>query len=220
MNPLAKRDFYAMQGRSYTQGDAETELRYELISPWFRATPKVTVREIGCKFAVLRDKLKNIGVEDYGALEIDADTIAKIGSTTPEQIKLHDANVGLPYEDASVDFLVALEVLEHLENPSLFFREAHRVLRPSGRLILSVPNPYCWLELVSNSRLAADMEGHISSFTFQNIDALLRFSGLRMLERRGTYTRLPFGKRLTGRDLLMRTESMWLTRSYLYLIGA
>jgi len=46
-----------------------------------------------------------------------------------------------PYARDSFDLVVCCEVLEHLvENPSHLLREAHRVLRPGGRLFLTTPN--------------------------------------------------------------------------------
>ncbi len=46
----------------------------------------------------------------------------------------------LPLLDASLDAVVAFEVIEHLENWSGLLAEARRVLRPDGRLIVSTPN--------------------------------------------------------------------------------
>jgi SAM-dependent methyltransferase len=45
----------------------------------------------------------------------------------------------LPFRDACFDNIVLLDVLHHVENPSLFFAEAARVLRPGGRIIMLEP---------------------------------------------------------------------------------
>ncbi len=45
----------------------------------------------------------------------------------------------LPFADGSVDGLIGLDVLHHLEEPLRFFREAARVLQAGGRLILIDP---------------------------------------------------------------------------------
>ncbi len=44
--------------------------------------------------------------------------------------------------DASVDLIVCMETLEHVASPEVFLAELDRVLRPSGRLIVSVPNQW------------------------------------------------------------------------------
>src|SRR5438128_635786 len=47
----------------------------------------------------------------------------------------------LPLDASAVDLVVLAEVLEHLRvNPFHALKECHRVLRPGGRLIVSVPN--------------------------------------------------------------------------------
>jgi SAM-dependent methyltransferase len=45
-----------------------------------------------------------------------------------------------PWEDESVDVVVCNQVLEHLKNVWLPMTEMHRVLRPGGHAVLSVPN--------------------------------------------------------------------------------
>ena len=45
----------------------------------------------------------------------------------------------LPFADGSLAALVMLDVLHHLERPIEFFREAARVLRPRGRLVMIEP---------------------------------------------------------------------------------
>lgn len=46
----------------------------------------------------------------------------------------------LPWPDHFFDVVTSFETVEHLENPYHFVREMHRVLKPGGVFILSMPN--------------------------------------------------------------------------------
>lgn len=50
-----------------------------------------------------------------------------------------DLNKPLPLQDEAIDCVVAFEVLEHIAEPAVMLAEANRILRPNGRLLLSVP---------------------------------------------------------------------------------
>lgn len=45
----------------------------------------------------------------------------------------------LPFADNALSNIVMLDVLHHIEFPALLFREASRVLRPGGRIIMAEP---------------------------------------------------------------------------------
>lgn len=47
----------------------------------------------------------------------------------------------MPFADGEVANLVMVDVLHHLSNPVLFLKEAHRVLRSGGRLLMLEPYP-------------------------------------------------------------------------------
>jgi ubiquinone/menaquinone biosynthesis C-methylase UbiE len=53
----------------------------------------------------------------------------------------HDLHQPLPLPDGAFDLVVSGLVLEHLLNLDGFFREARRVVRPSGRAIVSAMHP-------------------------------------------------------------------------------
>ena len=48
-------------------------------------------------------------------------------------------NEPLPIEDSIADTVVSFQVLEHLSEPQIMINEAFRILRPGGRVFLSVP---------------------------------------------------------------------------------
>ena len=45
----------------------------------------------------------------------------------------------LPFPDAAVDFITALDVLEHIEDDHAAMREMWRVLKPGGGMVVTVP---------------------------------------------------------------------------------
>lgn len=47
--------------------------------------------------------------------------------------------LNMPYEDNSVDAFVSISSLEHVPNPWKAIQEIYRCLKPSGRVLLSVP---------------------------------------------------------------------------------
>ena len=58
---------------------------------------------------------------------------------------VHDRHEPLPLDDASFDAVVSGLVLEHLRDLDAFFAEAHRVLKPQGRAVVSAMHPAMFL---------------------------------------------------------------------------
>lgn len=108
-----------------------------------------------------------------------------------EQVMIRDISLGLPFPDASFDFVFCIEVLEHVPNPFNALTEIRRVLRDEGVLTLSVPNPYHLKELIWNLFRIPDRQGHIYSWTRQAMTALAGMNGFRLEKTRGTYFHPP-----------------------------
>ena len=85
----------------------------------------------------------------------------------------------LPLPDNSFDCLILSEVIEHLEAPQVSIREATRVLRPGGRLLLTTPNYRSFWPImewaVDHGNMAPKMAGeqHISKFNPASLRGLL-----------------------------------------------
>jgi SAM-dependent methyltransferase len=92
------------------------------------------VLDIGCGAQPLRSLLP-AGVT-YIGIDIAASQ-ERFGYRTSDT-RYFDGNVW-PVDNASVDLAFATETLEHVDDPAQFLSEAHRVLRPGGRLVLTVP---------------------------------------------------------------------------------
>ena len=93
----------------------------------------------------------------------------------------------LPLDTASVCVVTAGELIEHLTpaDAERFVAEARRVLRPTGRMIITTPNPnYVKLKLMNRSVL--DDPAHLSQFTAGELKRLLQRHEMRAIAIRGT----------------------------------
>lgn len=52
---------------------------------------------------------------------------------------LADINSGIPLPDESVDLIIMTEVLEHVKKPAEVIKDAYRILRKGGIIILTTP---------------------------------------------------------------------------------
>ena len=78
-------------------------------------------------------------VDAYVGLDIDSELTRKRGIAD----YLYDGNA-FPFADASFDSVLCNQVLEHVFNPDEFLGEIVRVLKPGGKLLLTVP--FVWDE--------------------------------------------------------------------------
>ncbi len=85
----------------------------------------------------------------------------------------------LPFADTTFDVVAAFDVVEHCEDDRRAMTELARVLRPGGRLLLSVP-AYAWAWSDHDVRA-----GHHRRYTRRDLERLVRAAGLDV--ERSTY---------------------------------
>lgn len=69
---------------------------------------------------------------------------------------LADLNKPFPMMDSSIKQLLAMDIIEHLDNPKAFLRECYRVLDNNGTLILTTPNPASIVHFMAATRSISD----------------------------------------------------------------
>ena len=150
------------------------------------------VLDLGCGF----------GRHSYEALKRDAEVVA-CDLARPEVEQVRDlarllategevdesvmaapvqANaLGLPFDDDSFDRVIASEVLEHITDDESAFAELARVLRPGGRLAVTIPSwlaeTVCW-KLSSEYHAPAVPGGHVRIYRLRDVRRKLAATGL------------------------------------------
>jgi SAM-dependent methyltransferase len=95
------------------------------------------VLDAGCAFGFGTARLARS--REVVGLELSADYLAEARRRYPDLTLVRGDVQALPFADGSFDAVVLLDVLEHLPDPAAALREARRVVRPGGALVLSVP---------------------------------------------------------------------------------
>jgi len=95
------------------------------------------ILDAGCGLGMYVRAFRRFSDTVYG-IDLDPDRIAQASRELPN-LQVASAE-RLPFEDGFFDVALSHEVLEHVRDDRAAAREAVRVLRPGGRLVVFVPN--------------------------------------------------------------------------------
>jgi SAM-dependent methyltransferase len=152
--------------------------------------PGMTVLDLGCgegrhAFEAFRRGAQVIAV-DWGRSEVETTkrwlgAIAAAGDA-PDSARFEVVRgdlTALPFPDASVDRVIASEVLEHIPDDAAAFAEIARVVSPGGRVAVTVPRYWpervCW---ALSDAYHANEGGHVRIYRGDVLRARLTAAGL------------------------------------------
>jgi 2-polyprenyl-3-methyl-5-hydroxy-6-metoxy-1,4-benzoquinol methylase len=213
--PVVRRGEYAARGDNHRVPDPSWEYyptyvaKLELVRRWLSALPPGTrVLDAGCGEGVLVEEFATrLNIEGIDP-NYSSDRV-RSGSLT-----------ALPYGDNSFERATCLDVLEHLtyEDQPKALRELHRVLKPGGELLISIPNLahlQSRIHFLLQGRLirTASEEKHPGDRPAAEYIRLAERTGFTLTSRRGIFPTVPILTRLIRRHpRSLLPLHRWLTR--------
>lgn len=158
----------------------------------FAIRPEDTVLDVGCGIGGATIFCANQGAHiiftDTERSKIEALERRLQGSPARRCEGLVSDSQPLPLPDAHATRVIALEVLEHVEEPAAILRELYRVGKPGALYLLAVPDPVG--ESIQKSIAPAvhfERPNHIHIFQRDEFERLVMASGLQ-IESRHAYS--------------------------------
>lgn len=165
------------------------------------APPGGRALDIGCNTGLLLDLLREAGYHTVGIERSPGAADARAAGHEVHALDVEEASVELP---EGFDLVTMTHVLEHLHRPSRALRWIRDQLRPTGQLIVEVPN---WDDLArplwGPRYRPLELGDHVSFFQRETLAELARDAGLRVraLWSAPQARSLLFPSLLTGVDL-------------------
>jgi len=162
-------------------------------SLWKEASGPLQVLDIGCGAGAVTAELVKRGHTVFG-LDIQDEAIRR-AKLRGLQARVADLNGPLPFEDRSIDVVLAADIIEHLYDPAGLLREIRRVLKDDGYAILAIPHHFDIIQrirmlfgrgIVSAEHLhySSDYKPwnyvHIRFFTLAEAQEIVRMSGFKI----------------------------------------
>lgn len=132
-------DTWNAQHREAGVGEVSSDQKRVVLS-WLNRIGRTNlgILDVGCGAGWLDPSLKQFGV--VTATDLSADVLARIRTRVPQVNYIAGDFMELPFEAASFDVAVSLEVLAHVADQSAFITKINSLLRPGGWLMLATQN--------------------------------------------------------------------------------
>jgi 2-polyprenyl-3-methyl-5-hydroxy-6-metoxy-1,4-benzoquinol methylase len=132
-------DEYTLDDHEFRKDDSYARSKYNLTAQWLADTPRGRVLvHVGCGSGLFNHTAVDLGFEVV-AYEPDPSAAALAEQARPAGCVVHCAPLEEIEGEGFADVIVMHDVLEHIEDERGAVEHLARLLKPGGRLILSVP---------------------------------------------------------------------------------
>jgi SAM-dependent methyltransferase len=186
--------------------------------------PPSRILDLGCSGGVFAEQARRAGHHVTG---VDSVELPGVRDRT-DRFVVADLDDGIPAEvGTGFDVVVAGDILEHLVRPSDTLRAIRDLLRPGGKLLVSVPNFGHWYPRVrvATGLFGYDRRGilddtHLRFFTRSTLRRTVRAAGFDIVEEAATGLPLgAVGAAARGRAGVIRRMDAALVRARPTLFG-
>lgn len=140
------------------------------------AKPGSKILDFGCGSGYLVGKLQEMGYDAHG-VDFETDAI-DYGANSGIKNLASGGGDRIEYADASFDLVVVLDVLEHIEYERPVIEELVRILKPGGKILVTVP-AYQWMWGVQD-----EVSHHFRRYTEQSLVKVFKpFPGLTIVKK-------------------------------------
>jgi len=166
---------------------AASENTHETITNLMSSEPRGLSLDVGAGSGALSFKLTELG---FNVISTDINPKFKVRELNENiNFVLCDLDESVPFKSQTFDYAVAVEIIEHVENPWYFLRELSRILKDGGKLYLTTPNLHAIYQRIYflfskplYSFRYYDFEGnkHITPLFFWNLERMLKTAGFKL----------------------------------------
>jgi 2-polyprenyl-3-methyl-5-hydroxy-6-metoxy-1,4-benzoquinol methylase len=171
----------------------KTETRFEILKSIIISENPSMVLDVGCGSGylsyILKQENPNIYVHGFDI----SDEALRQASTLDKKYKLDINKKVIPEDANNYDMVICSEVLEHLVDIRNCLCEIRRVLKNTGKLVITVPNFSFWKfridSLLGRIPYVVTDERHLQTFNVKSLTEIMDKSGFDILRLEGIRTR-------------------------------